>query len=265
MFPIYLQVLRIILIVVAAFNVVGLIVAIVNNVGYATGLIGAITNVVGGLISSLFTAFGVVTLSFAGIERAVPGDWKMTADKNWSPDDLLEEEDREHVKILDLTLEITFTLIFITLINFFLDRVGIYYLSDGTWVSAPILNEHFLRYVPWITAYNVIDIIIALYLLRLGFWDKLAAIVKVLNNAFKVAVTIAIITGPAILTIDAVAWNALGFHFANSAAGLTQTLNTILDVLLGLSIFGMVVDAIRRLYLNFLKGNRGSLEIKSEQ
>lgn len=264
MYPIYLQVLRIVLIIVAAANVLGLVIAIVSNSGFNAGLVGAITQVLSGLFSSLFTAFGVVTLSFAGIERAFSKDLKIKLEQSWSPDDLLQEEDKEHIKVVELALEITGGLTFIILINFFLDRIGVYYLSNGSWISAPVLNENFLRYLPWITAYLIIDIAVALYLLRFGFWNKNAVIAKVLNNAFKIAVTFAIITGPAIITIDGAAWNALGFHFSNSAQALTQTLNTGLDVILGLSILSLVVETIRRVYASFIKGNQAGFTIDSE-
>lgn len=262
MFPIYLRVLRIVLIVVAAFNAVGLIVAIVSNTGFSTSFFEAILEVVGGLFSSLFTAFGVVTLSFLGIERAIPNNMKTIIDEKWQPEDLLKEEDQDKVKIFDLAIEITGSLIFITLINFFLDRVGIYYLADGHWVSAPILTNAFLRYVPWITAYNIIDIALDLYLLRLGAWNKIASVIKVLNNAFKIAVTYAIIVGPAVISVDPAIWRETGLSSATSAAQFTQIGNTGLDILLGLSIFGLVVDTIKRIYQRFIKGNSAGITIE---
>jgi hypothetical protein len=264
MFPVYLRVLRIVLIVVAAFNVVGLIVAVVNHTGFDSGLLEAVLQLVGGLISSLFTAFGVVTLSFLGIERAVPENWKSKIDEDWQPEDLLKEEDHEQVKIFELAIEITGSLIFITLINFFLDKIGIYYLADGRWVSAPLLNDFFLRYIPWITAYNIVDIALDLYLLRLGVWNKTATVIKVLNNAFKIAVTYAIIVGPAVITVDPAAWQKLSFDFTTSAERLTQIANTGFDILMGLTIFGLVVDSIRRLYQSFIKGQTARINIEGK-
>ena len=262
MFPIYLRVLRIVLIVVAAFNAIGLIVAIVSNTGFSTSFFEAILQIVGGLITSLFTAFGVVTLSFLGIERAIPDNMKAIVDENWQPEDLLNEEDQEKIKVVDLAVEITASLIFITLINFFLDRVGIYYISEGSWVHTPLLTDVFLRYVPWITAYNIIDIGLDLYLLRLGVWNKIASVIKVLNNAFKIAVTYAIIVGPAIISVDPAIWRETGLSSATTAAQFTQIGNTGLDILLGLSIFGLLVDTIKRIYQGFIKGNSAGITIE---
>ena len=221
LFPVYLRVIRLVLIIVGALNIVGLIIALINNSGYNAGFLEATIEIIGGLVSSLFTAFGVVTLSFVGIERAVPDNWKSPIDEEWQPEELLKEENQEQVKIFELAVEITGSLIFITLINFFLDRIGIYYLADGNWVSSPVLTDAFLRYVPWITAYNIIDIALNLYLLRLNTWNKTATIIKVLNNAFKIAVTYVMIVGPKLILVDAAAWQKLSFDVVFTAERFT--------------------------------------------
>lgn len=263
MFPIYLQVLRIVLIVVGAFNVIGLIVAIVNQSGFDSGMLEAVLQVVGSLISSLFMAFGVVTLSFAGIERATPDEMKVKLSQKWDPEDLLKEEDQDQVKVFELALEITFSMIFIVLINFFLDKIGLYFLDSQGWVSSPILNENFLRYVPAITIYVVLDIAVAIYLLNKGAWDKLATGAKVLINMFKIAVNFAILTGPAVLTIQSDVWQRLGMDSAFSVETANHYINLGLDILLGLTIFGLVVESIKRLYSGFIKGTKANIEINA--
>ena len=260
-FPAYLQVLKIVLIVVGAFNMVGLIVAIVNQSGFDSNMLEAILQVVGSLISSLFTAFGVVTLSFAGIERTTPDDMKVKVNQKWDPDDLLKEEDHDQIKIFELALEITFSMIFIVLINFFLDKIGIYFLNSNGWTSTPILNENFLRYIPAITIYIILDIVVDLYLLNKGAWDKLATGAKVLINMLKIAVNFAILTGPAILTVQSSVWQRIGENSNLSVETLNHYINLGVDVLLGLAIFGLVVESIKRLYSGFIKGTKAQIEI----
>jgi hypothetical protein len=264
LFSTYLQVLRVVLIIIAAFNILGIVVTIIRQPNIDAGLIDTIAEVVGGLFSSLFTAFGIVTLSFAGIERTTPEEWHVEIDKEWTPDQLINHENVQRVSYTGLAFEITLTLIFIALINFFLDRIGIYYIGDSGWVSAPILNDNFLRYVPWITAYSVFDIGLNLYLIRTGFWDKWATLVKVFINAFKIAVNFAIILGPAVITVTANAWENLGFNLGFTAQELTRCMNIGLDVILGLAIFGLVVETIKLIYRNFIKGSSASIEIHPE-
>lgn len=262
MFPIYLQVLKFVLIVVAALNLLGLVVAVVGQSGVGSGLFETALKIVGGLFSSLFTAFGIVTLSFAVIEQTAPEEFTIELDQSWSPDDLVKQAAQERVSIAGQAIEITLGLVFIALINFFLDRIGIYYLGDSGWVSTPILNNSFLRYVPWITATAVFDIGLNLYLIRKGFWDKTASIAKVLISAFKIAVLFAIITGPDVITISSTALQMLNFDIQTPAQQLSTTLNLVLRILLGLSIFGLVVESFKRVYDTLIKGSHTRIEIE---
>jgi hypothetical protein len=250
-YPVYIKVLKIVLIVVAALNVLGVVVAAVSGSPAESGLFVSLLETIGGLFSSLFTAFGIVTLSFILIERTIPKEFQIEIEEGWSPDDLEKVEEQERIKIPELAIEITLGIVLIVVLNVYLDRIGIYYLGDSGWASAPILNDNFLRYIPWITAYTVLDIAINLYLIRKGIWDIYAAIAKVLNNIFKIAVLFAIIIGPAILAVNPTAWDALNLDLSLTAQRLTQQMNTVLDILLGLTIFGLVVESIKRLYRTF--------------
>lgn len=262
--PVYLQVLKIVLIVVAALNVLGVIVAILSGSAADNGFFITILETLGGLVSSLFTAFGIVTLSFILIERSTPQQWQIEMDEDWSPDDLAKVEDKKRIKIPELAVEITLGIIFILLINVYLDRIGIYYLGDAGWVSAPILNENALRYIPWVTAFSVLEIALNLFLIRKGFWDVYTSTAKVFINLFKMAVFVAIIVGPAIITIDPTAWEALSFDLTLTAQQLSGQMNTVVDVLLGLGVFGLVVDSIKRLVPLFFNKNSTGIKISTD-
>ncbi len=263
-FPLYLLILRVVLIVVAALNILGVIVALIGQSGFNAGVLNAVAQILADLYSSLFIAFGIVTLAFTGIERTTPENWEVDFDKEWQPEHLLKQENQERIKVAELAVNITMNLIFIALINFFFDRVGIYNFSDSGWHSVTFLSDAFQRYVPWITAYAVLDIAIALYLIRQEYWDKISSVAKIILNAFKIAVTSAIISGPAIIAIDPAGWQVMFPNAGTTAAGLSQTLNVVLDILMGLSIFGLVVESIKRLYLTFIKGSHANIEINAE-
>jgi hypothetical protein len=263
-FPVYLLVLKIVLIVVAALNIVGVIVAAVSGSYGDSGFFIAILETFGSLISSLFTVFGIVTLSFVLIERFAAKEFKIEVDEDWSPDDLTPVEDKARVKISELAVEITLGIIFIVLINVYLDRIGIYYLAEGGWASAPILNDNIMRYIPWLTATTALDIGLNLYLIRQGLWDRSASIAKIILNVFKIAVLFAIIIGPAILTVNPAAWEALNLELGFSAERLSQQMNTVLDVLFGLAIFGLLVDSIMRLVRSFNNKAGTKMHFKTE-
>lgn len=263
-FPLYLLILRIVLIIVAALNILGVIVALIGQSGFDAGVFTLAAQILGDLFSSLFAAFGIVTLSFAGIERTTPKEWEVDLDKDWQPEHLLKQENQERVKLAELAVNITMNLILIALINFFLDRIGLYYLADSGWRSVPIISDAFQRYIPWITAYSILDIALNLYLIRQEYWDTISSIAKIVLNVFKIAVTAAIITGPAIISINPAGWQAMFPHAGTTAQGFSQTANIVLNVLMGLSIFGLSVDSIKRLYLTFIKGRHAAIDIHAE-
>ncbi len=261
MYPVYIQVLKIVLIIVLAMNVLGLLITVVNPPNLAGGILITVLELVGGLFTSMFTAFGIVTLSFALIEKSAPESWHAEFQQSWSPEDLPKTIQQEHVKVPGLAVEITLAFVFIALLNFFFDRIGIYYLGETGWVSAPILNDQFRRYIPWLTAAAVTDIGLNLYLIRQGIWDRLATAGRVLINLFKIGILSAIILGPAVITISPVAWQALDLTLDFGPDELSRTLNTLLNVLLGLTMFGLVVDTIKRIASIFFRGDKAQTTI----
>lgn len=255
LFPLYKQILMIVLIVVTGASLLSYLIALISQPGLESSVLEAVLQVLGDLIGGLFVTFGAVTLSFACIERTTPEDWEVSLDDDWEPDYLVKEEDGDRVKIAESAVEITVNIIFITLLNFFFDRIGIYYMSDAGWNSVPILNDDFIQYIPWITTYAVLDIALALYLIRTECWDKFSSIVKILINVFKIAITFAIINGPAIITVESSAWQTLFPSATMTAAEVSRIANIVLNVLMGISIFGLAVESIKRLYLSFVKGH----------
>ena len=264
-FPIYLQVLKIVLIVVAAVNILGLIIAIISGTSSDNGVLITTLETIGGLFSSLFTTFGIVTLTFVLIERFAPQDWQseFEDEEAWSTDDLKEKADQKRIKIPSLAAEITLGIFLILLFNVYLDRIGIYFIGETGWVSTPILNDNFLRYIPWITAFIVFEIAINLYLIRKAYWDMSASIAMVINNLFKIGVLVAIIVGPTIITIDPSIMQALNLELNVTAQTLNQQVNTIFNVILGLANLGIAIDTITHLMHIFSLRRQPGYHIKA--
>ncbi|HOE69770.1 MAG TPA: hypothetical protein PLE10_09885 [Brevefilum sp.] len=173
-------------------------------------------------------------------------------------------EDLHTIKIAEIALEIIFTLAFIVLINFFLDRIGIYYVGKTGWVVSPVLNQNFNRYIPLLTAANLLSIVLNLFLIRKGSWDKATTVAKLAINVFTIGISIAILTGPNILTLDPSAWNALNIDVSKTAEELTGLMNTGMRILIGFSIFGLVVESIKRVVTDFFNKDRTRLMINTK-
>ena len=264
MMPTYTQILKIVLIMVVVFNLLGLLITAINPSSINVNMLEIVLEVIGGLFSSLFTAFGIVTLVFAIIERTTKDQMTIDIEQEWKPDDLLTNKHPQPISISGLAFEITLAFIFITLINFFIDRIGIYHLGESGWVSFPILNENFIRYIPWITGYTVMNIALNLYLIRTGYWNRTAVIGKILVNTFTIAVLVAVITGPNIITITLEAWQSLGLETIYSLESINSSINTGTKVVLGLANFGLTVDAVKHFYTYFIKNNFSTTHLPAD-
>jgi hypothetical protein len=88
--------------------------------------------------------------------------------------------------------------------------------------------------------------------------------VKVIINVLKIALLAVIIAGPAIIAVSPSAWQALNLEVNLTAQQLTRQMNTVLDGLLGLAIFGLVVDSIKIIVNGFFRNDHTRLHIKTE-
>ncbi|NLN70006.1 MAG: hypothetical protein GX142_04380 [Chloroflexi bacterium] len=263
LYPIYQLVLKIVLIVIAALNLVGVLIAIVSGVFIETSLFIAIVDRFFDLVGSLVNVFGIVTLVFFLFERLASKEFKKEVKEDWSPDDLSLTEDKTRISIPEIIAEITLGVIFIVLINVFLEKIGIYFRKDTGWAFTPFLNMHVLRYIPRLTASIVLDIGLNLYLIRQGAWNRAAIVAKIIINLFKIALFAAIIFGPAILSIEPTAWEALNLDLTLTAQRFNQLINTALSAVLGLTILSLTIDVMRHLVQTFVKKEAAGLKIKT--
>lgn len=253
LYPTYLKVLRIALPIVAAVSLVVFFAALISLNSMESGMLETVFTRFAGIFSSLFTAAMIITFIFAVLERTTPEDWRLDSPEEWAPDDLLKREAVERINIPGVAVEITMAVAFIVFLNFFLGWAGIYYLTADGFRSAPLLTDLFVQFVPWITAFTIMDILLNLYLIRSGQWDKAASIAKIVINLFKIGVLLAMIISPALVRVDPDALQALNIGDLGSATAIATALNVAFDVVLGLAIVGLLIEAGKRLYADFLK------------
>ena len=188
LFPLFLMVLKIVVTVVVTIL---LILTGIRAVTLYPMLGSEFVNVVGkGLGSALSAAiavFGNVTLVFAILERVLPekeiGDF--SDEKDWDPASLAKEPDPDSVKRVDLIAEIVFTFIGLAILN------GIF--------NIPIFSDEFARFVPWINAIFLAEIMLDVYLLRTANWTRSTRIFKILIEAAGMAITVVLLRTPGVI------------------------------------------------------------------
>src|SRR5690606_35950273 len=123
------------------------------------------------LAESLFYAGGIFVLIFALIERShSPAAAKESAIGEWDPRSLPEIEDPTRVKTGDVILEMAFTLAALIWINFYLDRLGFYRVPGEGWRTFDIFSPEFRQYVPLLTIWWGLDLLLKVVLLARGRW-----------------------------------------------------------------------------------------------
>lgn len=187
LFPLFKMVLGIALSVFVIVQLVLLGVAVVFDQEVLTFL--SILDIIGQTFGSLFTAFGVIVIVFAVLQYfEVKPD---TEEEEWDPNQLPEIEQVETISRPGRVAEITFSLIFIAILLFLPDYIGVV-ISPGMEV---ILNPVIISYIPLIILSLLISIGLDVILLWRGRWETGTRLAKIGTNLFGIYVLYVLITG----------------------------------------------------------------------
>lgn len=214
----------------------------------AMELLSAIGKGLLNIVSAGIAAFGNLALIFALIERFAPAaDFKMDERKEWDPASLKNEPEPQEVKIWEPIIAIVLTFIALSIFNFNPQLIGFYYLDGNEWKVLPLLSEAFFRWLPLLNIAWVAEIILNGMLLRSGKWTTGTRLFSIGTKLFQVFITAMLLTGPSILAFTPGALTEGGID-----PEAAQRLNTLahqgIKIVLGLAIFGTVVEVIKSVY-----------------
>lgn len=191
-FPLFLKILKIVLLSTAFGMTVVMIIELITQ----TPLMGSeFTEVLGdglgNILSTVIAASGYVVLIFAIIERTVPALGISDEDFNekWDPASLAKEPDPDSVNRGELIAEIVFTFIGLAIIN------EIFYI--------PVFSDEFRKFVPWINAVFVTEILLDIYLLRKAVWDTATRVVKIAMEVGTIVIAGIMLYTPKVITFSA--------------------------------------------------------------
>jgi len=228
LFPFFLFVLKIVITVVV-FVMLGLagVQAITDTPMMGMDFVNIIGGGLGDAVSAAIAAFGNVVLIFAILERVLPDKeiGGFNDEKEWDPASLTEEPDPDTVKRFDLIVEIVFTFIGLAILNLYFEIFGASFFAENKWYFIPMFSDVFLKFIPWINAIFLAEIVLDVYLLRSAAWTTFTRIAKVFIEAASIVLTFLILSTP----------NIIGFtaeSFANipESSVDTQTLMTVFNL-----------------------------------
>ncbi len=256
LYPTWEMIVRIVLTVLAILAVVGFAFSIARpgSVNGPAEMLSALGRTIGDLISGIFTSLGIITLIFAINERVLTN--LAAPSKAWDPRQLkpvVVETDR--VNIASTAVEVAFNLLAIVVLNFYLNRIGIYSYSNGEWTFVPILSEAFRTYVPAITVLTGLKVAQGIWLIEAGGWNTWSRLTDIGLRLFSLALLFAILSGPSIVAPAGVlldAWSKAGLQEA-SAASLQGLVETGIRIGLSLGMLGEAIEIVKRLYRMLVK------------
>jgi hypothetical protein len=257
LYPIFMLVLRIALIVIGVLAAIGLGIAVYQTTLTPVNALETIFKAIGNFIASAFTALGNIVIIFAIIEWALyragtKVDFKgLPNEKEWDPRSLLKASPSNLVKVGETIAEIVGAFIAIFIFNFYPQILGFGIFSNGNWyvgagtaLSTPLLSPDFFYFVPYLTAVWVLTILLDIVLLRMGHWNVLTRISFIGLKIVNIIIAAEMLGVASLLAITTASLTpALGS--AEAAHTLVTMLNLFVRFALWLGIFGSVVEIIR--------------------
>lgn len=248
-FPFFMFILKIVLAAVALGLGIATFIQIINlSPMNVMDLMETIGKGILNIIATSVAVFGNMALVFALIERFAPiADFKMEEEK-WDPAALQKEPEPQEIKIWEPILAIVATFIAISIFNFNQHVIGFYYLDSDGWQVTPLLSEAFFRWLPLMNIAWVAEIVLNGMLLRSGKWTTSSQLLSIGTKLFQIVILALLIAGPSILALTSDNLQAAGVNDPEVLNILEVMANRGMDIILGLGIFGTLIEIIKSIY-----------------
>jgi len=261
LYPIFMLVIRIVLIVTAVLAAIGLGIALSHTLGSPQNAVETTLKAIGNFIAAIMTALGNIVLIFAILEWALYRaggklDLKGLPVKEWDPRSLTKLSTPDLVKMGDTIVEIVGSFAGIVIFNFYPQIIGFTpslngVIESGNWaigfgnaVFVPILSQAFFHFVPALTMLWVLTILLDIFLLRMGSWNLVTRFCQIGLKIINIVIAAAMLGVPSLLAITDVSLStAMGDP--SGAHILVSMMNIFVRVVLWLSIFGNAVEIIK--------------------
>lgn len=206
LFPTFLMVLKIVITVLVTVLLVLMgIQAVTDTPFMGMEFVSIVGKGLAGIVSAVITAFGHIVLVFAILERVLPDSQieDLKTDEDWDPASLANEPDPDTVKRGELITEIIFTFIGVAILNLYPEILGMSIFTKGEHFFIPMFSNAFFKFIPWINAIFLAEIVLDIYLLRNALWTPITRVAKILIEAASIVLTVIILRAPNIVGFTA--------------------------------------------------------------
>ena len=245
LFPIFEKVARIVLSVVFGVSLIGLATSLAQSGLTGPEFASAIGKWIGGLFTGLIAAFGNIVIIFAIIERTKAADEIEKEINEWDPKELEREQDPDEVDRADHVATIIFSTLALVIFNLYPDLISIRYISDGTWVTMPILTPTFFSFLPWINLMAVLQIIFSSFMLGQKYWQTWTRVLDILLHLAGMTLAVLILRTPGITNITPETLASMGI--VDGAGALAKLYNFLPSLLIVIIVVVTAIVVIKHL------------------
>jgi hypothetical protein len=262
LYPIFILVMKIVLIVAGVLAAIGLGIALSNMVGNPHNAVETVLKTIGNFAATIMTALGNIVLIFAILEWALfraggKLDVKgLPAEKEWDPHSLTKVSAPNQVKMGETIVEIVGSFAAIVIFNFYPQIIGFTpslnsVVASGNLASGlsnlnfvPLLSDAFFYFVPYLTLVWVLTIILDIILLRMGYWNALTRISLIGLKVVNIVIAAAMLGVPSLLAVTTESLTA-AMGDAEAARILMTFLSQFVRAVLWITIAGNGIEIIR--------------------
>lgn len=147
---------------------------------------------------------GIVTLIFAGIERAAGDSLDLPGKKEsaWDPFELPPVKDMDRINKGEMVVGIFFAIVFIAWLNFFPEWFGGVNIDGNGSGIFVLVTAEFLALIPWFTASVLLETVLKTAVLLQGRWNRVTRWLEVGTSAFSLFVTYRVFSLEQISTVS---------------------------------------------------------------
>ena len=243
----YVLVLKIVLLATGGGLLIAMIVNLLAN--GSTNPLQTILETIGSLMTGLISAFGSVTLIFAAIERYSPEKIDVMQSEAFDPQDLPQIPlKNERIHPADPIVSMVFIVIAMIAATYVPRFVGLYWTGMAAGDMIPLFNEPVYRmYLPFILITLAIGLVREIAKLVAGRWTIPLTILQLLIGIPSLILTVIMFRNPDLFNSE---FFTQAFALTHSSDPMVMGLSMpllICRIIVGLAIFGFVVDAITTL------------------
>ena len=244
LFPIFKQVVTIVLSVLSVLALVGITVSVSGSDTFFQDFIQRFTTGFFDFIGRLSYVFANIVIVFAIIERVVPADeLSRDADKEWDPNSLKKIDDSTHINRFESVFGIVFGIIFLVILNRFPNQGAIVYFEDVQIQTFDLFSANFYeRLLLWVNLSLIVSLGVDIYKLWRGKRTPLLGWMEVVKTFLSALVIYLFMTQGPVFDLRIGATALEGFE------ALNELLHTMLRIGFPIVFVILLITVVKKIY-----------------